>query len=90
MKKKRYKYTGTPEQLEEFGYEVTSDWASKEVAEDEDETIIELYIPFETIKDVWYFQAGMISFNCAGHDFKFDVKDYIQDLIEAGLVEVLG
>ena len=94
MKKKRYKYTGTEEQLEEFGYEVNSDdCAIKEVGEDTDETTIEIYIrlnPHSNILTSWYFNYHMISFNYAPHDHEFDVKDFIKDLIEAGLVEVLG
>lgn len=94
MINKRYKYTGTVEQLEEFGYKVDrDDCATKEVGEDEGETMIEIYIqlnPHSNILTSWYFNYRMVSFDNHGHDFKFDVKDYIQDLIDAGLIEVLG
>lgn len=93
MQNKRYKYIGTPDQLKEFGYEVNSSWAAKEMGEDEDETVIEIYIqldPHSNILTSWYFNYRMISFNYTPHDTEFDVKDYIQDLIDAGLIEVLG
>jgi hypothetical protein len=90
---KRYKYIGTEEELELFGYEVNSeDCALKETDDkDENEHYIEIYIALDPNNNMESecFKYGMISFNNVYHDKKYDITNYIQDLIDEKLVEVI-
>lgn len=88
----RMKYIGTEEQLLDFGYNVLEEgfFALKDTGIlDKKGGHIEVYIALDNDDaGKWYFKQNMISFNNPDHDYEYYIKDFIQDLMKAGLVEV--
>lgn len=77
---KKYKYVGTEAQLVEHGFKVFNAYAERDV----------IFIPTKSLSEAWYYQKNAISFDNGDRDDDTDITPYIQDLIDDGLVEVVG